>query len=260
MSLPSLKSRLILQTRIDATSYQDACERIVDWLSTETYGYIVAANVHVVMTGYWNPDYQKILHRSLLTTPDGMPLVWGLRLLGIKGQTRVYGPDLMLTCCAKLARLKIPIFLYGGTPSMLYKLEHNLLKRYPDLVIAGTSSPPFRPLTAEEEDQEREKIAISRAKVVMVGLGCPKQEEWMSRQQSKLNAILLGVGAAFSFHSNEVSQAPRWMMRLGLEWSYRLLAEPRRLWRRYLVTNPAFLGLFTRQLLCQWLGNKNKID
>lgn len=182
-----------------------------------------------------------------------MPLVWGLRLLGIKGQERVYGPDLMLICCSQLATLKIPIFLYGGTPSMLDKLTHNLIKHFPDLIIAGTSSPPFRPLSSEEEDQEREKIVSSGAKVVMVGLGCPKQEEWMFRQQSKLDAILLGVGAAFSFHSLEVSQAPRWMMKMGLEWSYRLWSEPRRLWQRYLITNPAFLLLFAQQLLSSQL-------
>ena len=254
MLLPPLKSRLILYTRVDATSYQDASSRIVSWLSEETYGYIVAANVHVVMTGYWQPNYQKILQKALLVTPDGMPLVWGLKLLGLRDQTRVYGPDLMLTLCEKLAKLQIPIFLYGGTCQMLSKLEKNLLALFPSLIIAGTSSPPFRLLSAEEEALEREKIIKSGAKVVMVGLGCPKQEEWMSRQQGKLNAILLGVGAAFSFHSHEVKQAPRWMMKLGLEWFYRLLVEPGRLWRRYLINNPAFLCLFAMQLLRKQFG------
>jgi len=249
MSLPPLRSRLILQTVVHATSYQDACDRIIDWLSNLHYGYIVAANVHVVMTGYWRDDYQKILNSSLLLTPDGMPLVWGLRLLGIKEQSRVYGPDLMLYCCARAAQFKIPIFLYGGTLTTLSKLEYNLLDRFPNLVIAGTFPPPFRLLSPEEEENIRQKITASGAKIVMVGLGCPKQEEWMSRQQGKLDAILLGVGAAFSFHSQEISQAPRWMMKLGLEWSYRLLMEPRRLWRRYLINNPAFLVLFAVQLL-----------
>jgi N-acetylglucosaminyldiphosphoundecaprenol N-acetyl-beta-D-mannosaminyltransferase len=254
MSLPTLRSCRILETFIHATSYQDACDRIVHWLSVDKYGYIVAANVHVVMTGHWQPDYQKILNRALLVTPDGMPLVWGLRLLGIKKQTRVYGPDLMLACCARAENAKIPIFLYGATTDTLWKLEKNLRNLYPDLIIAGTLAPPFYQLTAQKEAEFRQKISASGAKIVMVGLGCPKQEEWMSRQQGKLDAILLGVGAAFSFHAQEVSQAPRWVMNMGLEWFYRLLVEPRRLWRRYLINNPAFLLLFTGQLLrrCFW--------
>ncbi|MGH2412858.1 MAG: WecB/TagA/CpsF family glycosyltransferase, partial [Microcystaceae cyanobacterium] len=139
--------------------------------------------------------------------------------------------------------------LYGGTQTMLVKLHHNLAKRFPGLVIAGSYSPPFRSLTLEEEARDRERIQTSGAKVVLVGLGCPKQEQWMARQQGKLPAVMIGVGAAFSFHSGEVTQAPRWMMELGLEWLYRLATEPKRLWRRYGINNPAFLFLFGLQLL-----------
>lgn len=244
-----LDNRLIIGTRIDATSYEDACERIENWVNSHTSCYVVAANVHLVMMGYWQKNYQNIINQAALITPDGMPLVWAMRLLGIKKQSRVYGPDLMLAFCERASQKEIPIFLYGSTEKILTKLQNNLVARFPGLIIAGSYAPPFRPLTAEEEAKDRENIEKSGAKVVFVGLGCPKQEEWMSRQQDKLNLVMIGVGAAFSFHSGEVSQAPRWMMKSGLEWLYRLITEPRRLWQRYLINNPCFLFLFALQFL-----------
>ncbi len=247
--LPPIKSCQIINTRLDGTSYQDACDRIEQWATEKKSCYIVAANVHVVMMGYWQKDYQKIINNAALVTPDGMPLVVGLKLLGIKGQSRVYGPDLMLAWCDRAANLGIPIFLYGGTPTMLSDLEQNLKKKFPGLIIAGSHSPPFRPLTEEEELRDRQLITASGAQVVFVGLGCPKQEQWMARQQGQLSAVMIGVGAAFSFHSGHVSQSPRWMMNLGLEWLYRLIKEPKRLWRRYLINNPSFVVLFSTQLV-----------
>lgn len=249
ISPPPLSHRFIVGTRVDATSYANACDRIQTWVESNTFSYIVAANVHVVMTGYWHKPYQHIINNAILVTPDGMPLVWGLRLLGVKYQTRVYGPDLMLAWCERSAQVGIPIFLYGGTQNTLILLQENLKKWFPNLIIAGSYSPPFRPLTPEEEAKDRELIQASGAKVVFIGLGCPKQEQWMARQQGKLQAIMIGVGAAFLFHSGQISQAPRWIMKLGLEWLYRLATEPRRLWRRYLINNPTFLILFSLQLL-----------
>lgn len=246
-----ISHRTILGTRIDVTSYEDACDRIQSWIEQNLSCYIVAANVHVVMSGYWRKRYQRIINQAKLITPDGMPLVWGMRLLGIKRQRRVYGPDLMLAWCDRAAKLKIPLFLYGGTENTLQQLKNNLTKQFPELSIVGTYAPPFRPLTPEEETRDRILIESSGAKVVLVGLGCPKQEEWMSRQQGQLQAVMIGVGAAFSFHSGEVSQSPRWLMNLGLEWLYRLISEPKRLWRRYLINNPSFLVLFGLQILHQ---------
>ena len=239
----------ILKTRVDATSYPDACDRIEALVNQGLSCYLVAANVHLVMSGYWNQAYQNIINQAALVTPDGMPLVLGLRLLGIQKQTRVYGPDLMLAWCERAAKNQIPVFFYGGTPSMLDKLSQSLQNKFPNLAIAGSYSPPFRVLTEQEEGEIRDKIQSTGATVVFVGLGCPKQEEWMARQQGKLSAVMIGVGAAFSFHSGEVSQAPRWMMKIGLEWLYRLIMEPRRLWQRYFFTNPAFVVLFSWQLL-----------
>jgi len=238
------------------TSYEDACDRILSWCAENQSAYVVAANVHVVMTGYWDSQYQQVLNNAKLLTPDGMPLVWGLRLLGAKQATRVYGPDLMLALCDRVARVKVPIYLYGGTETMLEKLVTNLTTRFPELIIAGSYSPPFRPLTSEEEAQDRERITTSGAKIVFIGLGCPKQEQWMARQQGKLPAVMIGVGAAFSFYSGEVSQAPRWMMSCGLEWLYRFSQEPKRLWQRYLVNNPTFVFLFGLQLLKNIITSK----
>jgi N-acetylglucosaminyldiphosphoundecaprenol N-acetyl-beta-D-mannosaminyltransferase len=246
----------VISTPVYATSYTDACDRIQTWAEARNSSYIVAANVHVVMTAYLQRQYQKIVNQAALVTPDGMPLVWALRLLGIKGQTRVYGPDLMLAWCDRAAQLQMPIYLYGGTEPMLEKLRHNLTQQFPGLAIAGSYAPPFRSLTAEEELEDVQRINDSGAAVVFVGLGCPKQEEWMARQQGKITAVMIGVGAAFSFHSGEVAQAPRWMMKLGLEWLYRFSQEPRRLWQRYCINNPAFVILFGWQLLRYWLRLK----
>ena len=254
MTLPLLHNRSVLGVRVDATSYNDACNRIQDWIETQAWGYVVAANVHVVMTAYWNMTYAQVLRQAALVTPDGMPLVWALRLLGLKTQTRVYGPDLMEYWCQRSAQLGWSLYLYGGTTEMLDILKNKLPRRFPGLKIVGTQSPPFRPLTAIEEARDIEKINTSGAKVVLVALGCPKQEFWMARQQHTLKAVAIGVGAAFSFYSNTVSQAPRWMMALGLEWLYRFSQEPGRLWQRYLVNNPAFVLLFGLQYVKYSLG------
>lgn len=254
-----LAARSILGVRIDGTRYDDACDRIQHWAEQGQSAYIVAANVHVVMTAYWDAAYRQVLANAALVTPDGMPLVWGLRLLGLASQPRVYGPDLMLAWCDRAAQVRMPIYLYGGTVATLERLRTALTARFPSLIIAGDYAPPFRPLTPAEEEADRARIAASGARVVFVGLGCPKQEFWMARQWGQLAAVMVGVGAAFDFHSGTVSQAPRWMMGLGLEWLYRFSREPRRLWRRYCVNNPAFVVLFGLQVLGQRLGLKKVI-
>lgn len=249
---PAPSAKTIVGTRIDNTSYVDACDRIEHWAKARTSCYVVAANVHVVMTAHWDRLYRQILGDAALVTPDGMPLVWGLRLLGCPAQTRVYGPDLMLAWCDRAADLGLSIYLYGGTDAMLQKLRAYLVSRFPGLEIAGSHAPPFHPLTAAEEKADIDRIHQSGAQVVFVGLGCPKQEQWMARQRGKLQAVMIGVGAAFSFLSGEVPQAPRWMMNWGLEWLYRLSQEPSRLWQRYLINNPAFVVLFGWQLAGHW--------
>ena len=249
----------ILGSWVDATSYADACDRIQSWCTERKSCYVIAANVHVVMTAHWHPNFKRVVNNAALVTPDGMPLVWALRLLGIARQSRVYGPDLMLTWCKRATQIGIPIYLYGGTERMLEKLQLSLKQRFPGLQIAGSHAPPFRPLTSEEEARDRDRIHRVGVPVVFVALGCPKQEYWMARQQGKLNAVMVGVGAAFSFHSGEVAQAPRWMMAYGLEWLYRFFVEPRRLWQRYLINNPIFVILFAWQWLSQAWRSPSKL-
>ncbi len=247
-------THLILGSRIDATSYEDACDRIQTWAIAQTSCYIVAANVHVVMTAYWNQAYRQVVNNAALVTPDGMPLVWALRLLGQQNATRVYGPDLMLAWCQRASDMQLSIYLYGGTEAMLQKLQQKLRSQFPQLIIAGAYAPPFREMTPAEEAKDIDRINASGAKVVFVALGCPKQEYWMARQQSQIHGVMIGVGAAFAFHSGEVKQAPRWIMAVGLEWLYRFAVEPKRLWKRYLINNPVFIMLFGLQLLKSKLG------
>ena len=259
LSLPALKSQSIIGSRVDATSYEDACNRIVAWAEARLSCYAIAANVHVLTTAHWDRSYRKVLAGAKLVTPDGMPLVWALRLLGFPQQQRVYGPDLMLALCDRLSSTDLSIYLYGGTDDTLERLQTNLLQTYPTLKIAGSYSPPFRPLTPAEEQADIDRIHQSGARIVLVALGCPKQEQWMARQQGKLQAVAIGVGAAFAFHSGSVPQAPRWMMRNGLEWLFRLGAEPQRLWHRYALTIPAFVLLFTAQYLRFRVANWHRL-
>ena len=248
-------SQWILDTCVSETTYEEACDRIQSLIQTHQSSYIIAANVHVIMTAYWRSHYRAILNEAAIVTPDGMPLVWGMRWLGAKAQTRVYGPDLMLAWCDRAARTRSSIYLYGSSTQTLQRLSAELHRTFPYLRIAGTHSPPFRALTPAEEEADRERIRRSGAEVVFVGLGCPKQEEWMYRQVGKLDAVMIGVGAAFKFHSGELTQAPAWMMRSGLEWLFRLAKEPRRLWSRYLFTNFAFVALFSQQMARYALSN-----
>ena len=226
---------------------------VLDWMEAMVRagarGYLTAAAVNLVMSAREDPATLRATLAATLVVPDGQPLVWALRLLGARSATRIYGPDLMARFCERAARRAIPIYLYGGrTPQALELLHERLRERYPGLLIAGSQSPPFRELSAEEEQRIAREIDASGAAVVWVGIGQPKQERWMERMRPLLQApLLVGVGAAFDFHAGVVSQAPRWMQRAGLEWIYRLSREPRRLWRRYARYNPLFLIAFARQ-------------
>ncbi len=254
----------IINVGIDKTSYQDTCDRLIDLVHQNKSGYVVAANVHVVMTAYWDHDYRRVLANAEIVTPDGMPLVWGLRLLGANNQQRVYGPDLMLALCDRAMQENIAIYLFGATENTLERLEQNLKVRFPKLAIAGKHAPPKFDLKLDVNSpkfelqlaKDLEIIAQSGAKIIFVALGCPKQEFWMSYGIDRLPAVMIGVGAAFDFHSGRVSQAPRWMMAIGLEWLYRFSQEPMRLWQRYLINNPCFVILFGMQYLQQKLWQK----
>ncbi|HEY2141836.1 MAG TPA: WecB/TagA/CpsF family glycosyltransferase [Solirubrobacteraceae bacterium] len=228
-------------------------EQVMDWMdaliAAGERGYMTAAAVNLVMSAREDPRTYAAVRAATLAVPDGQPLVWALHALGHTRATRVYGPDLMAHYCARAARAGTPMYLYGGrSPEALALLERRLGERFPGLRIVGGFSPPFRALTEEEENRALADIDGSGAAVVWVGTGQPKQELWMHDVRSRLFApLLVGVGAAFDFHAGLVPQAPGWMQQNGLEWTYRLSREPRRLWRRYARYNPRFVGGFARQ-------------
>jgi N-acetylglucosaminyldiphosphoundecaprenol N-acetyl-beta-D-mannosaminyltransferase len=228
-------------------------EQVLDWMeamiASGARGYMTAAAVNLVMCADEDPQARAAVLGATLAVPDGQPLVWALRALGHAHATRIYGPDLMAHFCARAARSGTPMYLYGGrSPQALRLLEERLRERFAGLEIVGGFSPPFRDLTAEEEARVIEEIDSSGAAVVWVGTGQPKQEQWMAQMRGRLSApMLVGVGAAFDFHAGLISQAPKWMQRNGLEWTYRLSREPRRLWRRYAQRNPRFIVGFLRQ-------------
>jgi N-acetylglucosaminyldiphosphoundecaprenol N-acetyl-beta-D-mannosaminyltransferase len=237
-------------------------EHVLDWMqamiAAGERGYLTAAAVNLVMCAQEDPEACAAVLGATLAVPDGQPLVWALHALGHAGATRVYGPDLMAHFCARAARAGTPMYLYGGrSPEALELLERRLRERFAGIEIVGGFSPPFRELTAEEEARTVEEIDASGAEVVWVGTGQPKQEKWMLRMRPRLSApLLVGVGAAFDFHAGLISQAPRWMQRSGLEWTYRLSREPRRLWRRYASRNPRFIAGFVRQYLGHRRGRR----
>lgn len=244
----SMKSS-ILGINISPTSYKQTCGTIVQWQENCESRMVCFANVHMVMTAYDNPGYKRIINDADLVTPDGMPLVWTLRRKGYPHQERVYGPTLTQKLLERLKDSGIPVGFLGSTPEVLGKLKDAVQTQYPGTNVVYSFSPPFRELTEEEDEELVNAINESGARILFVGLGCPKQEVWMHAHRGKVKAVMLGVGAAFDFIAGVKSQAPLWIQRLGMEWFYRLVTEPKRLWRRYFYNNPRFVVLVFRQLL-----------
>ena len=253
-----IDQRQILSTRIDATTYRDATRRISKWARAGESRYVCVTSVHGVIEAHETPALRSVWDESDLNTPDGMPLVWGLRALGIPEAERVYGPDLTLHVCRAAAREGIPIGLYGGTPESLDDFSSFLEQTFPGINVACQISPPFRPLSDAEDAQYVRQIKESGARILLVGIGCPKQEKWMADHKDRLQTVMIGVGAAFDFHSGRVPQAPDFMQKIGLEWLFRLFSEPRRLWSRYLRIVPRFLGAFGKQLIRHYLFGSRK--
>lgn len=246
-STGQVESRPILEVTVHATSYLDATERVLAWARIGASRYVCACNVHMVMEAHDDPVFRGVVNGADLVSPDGMPLVWALRLLGVREATRVYGPDLMLAVCAAAERESIPVGLYGGAEPVMERVKLRLREQFPDLNMAYTHSPPFG--TGAEHQGDIEAITRSGVRILFVALGCPKQERWMARHRDLVPAVMVGVGAAFDFLAGAKPQAPRLMQNTGLEWAFRLATEPRRLWRRYVVHNPRFAALLALQLL-----------
>jgi N-acetylglucosaminyldiphosphoundecaprenol N-acetyl-beta-D-mannosaminyltransferase len=250
----ALPCRLILGMRVDATNYVDAVGRLLGWARRGESRYSCVASMHMVMVAYDSVEFRSAVNGADLVTPDGMALVWGLRLLGIPCATRVYGPELTPRLLEGAARLGLSVGFHGGSPNSLARLLAVCAARWPDLQVVYAASPPFRPQTRAEDEADVAEINRSGVRLLLVGLGCPKQERWMSAHAGRVRGVMVGVGAAFDFIAGEKPQAPPWMQRACLEWLFRLCTEPRRLWRRYLGYGPRFVALFARQLIAGRAG------
>lgn len=238
-----LKTIPLLGCDLSITDDAAATAEILHWAGQAEGRSVYAANVHMLMEAYDSPVFREILNQADLVTPDGMPLVWLMRRRGAPAQQRVYGPDLMRSVLPAAAAAGVPIGLYGAAPETLARLVQHLHAEYPELSIAYHFSPPFRALTASEDQQITAEMRASSARILFVGLGCPKQEVWIAAHRQELPCVLIGVGAAFDFFAGTQAQAPEWMQRAGFEWLFRLVHEPRRLWKRYLWHNPRFICL-----------------
>jgi len=241
--------------RVHATSYNATTAQILKWQSELKGRYICVANVHMCMETYDDENFRKVVNNADMIVPDGRPLIWGLKALGEKKVSQVRGSDLLLKICKEAENQNIPIGLYGGTPDSLKDFMKYLRNEFPKLNIPFFISPPFRPLTKEEDKNYIDGIHASGVRILFVGIGCPKQENWMAAHRNKVTCVMIGVGAAFDFFSGRKKHAPRWSQQIGLEWLFRFISEPRRLWKRYLKHNPRFVWYFFKQ----WL-NWKRID
>jgi N-acetylglucosaminyldiphosphoundecaprenol N-acetyl-beta-D-mannosaminyltransferase len=241
----------ILGVGVSAVNMDSAVARIESWIERRDPNYVIAVPAHCVVECLKDERLRQIYNSAGMVTPDGMPIAWILKLMGYRDVDRVYGPDLMLAVCERSVSRGYRHFLYGGwPPSVVETLAHKLRARFPGIQIVGTYAPPFRPTTEDEDRMITEMINASKADIVWIGLGAAKEEFWAASHVGKLAApVLIGVGAAFDFHSGTKPQAPRWMMRAGLEWLFRVLTEPRRLAPRYIRDNPVFLWNILKQAL-----------
>ena len=241
--------RNVVGVMVDVVDYDGAVNRIVDAARRGHPLAVSALAVHGVMTGVLDESHRYRLNHLDLVCPDGQPVRWALNWLHRAGlPDRVYGPNLTLRVCDQAARESLPIYLYGSRPEVLERLGRNLENRFPGLHIAGSQPSRFRALSAEEKTEVVRQIADSGARIVFVGLGCPRQEVWVYEHRDLLPMPLIAVGAAFDFHAGRVAQAPERLQRAGLEWLFRLLQDPWRLWRRYLLLSPHYLMLLLLQV------------
>ncbi|WP_366918626.1 WecB/TagA/CpsF family glycosyltransferase [Acaryochloris sp. IP29b_bin.148] len=245
----ALPEQRVINTTVTALRFNNAMSTILQWAHGRESKAVCVANVHMLMEAYWRPEFAHNLQNADMVTPDGMPLVWMMKLLGYKGQNRVAGMDILQSLCQKASAENIKVFFLGSQQAILDQMRTRLEKDYPNLDIAAMKPLPFRPLTPSEDEAVIQEIHESGAGLVFVSLGCPKQEQWMAEHQGKVQAVMIGLGGAFPVYAGLKKWAPRWVRQAGLEWLYRLVQEPRRLFGRYFQTIPPFLFLASVQVL-----------
>jgi N-acetylglucosaminyldiphosphoundecaprenol N-acetyl-beta-D-mannosaminyltransferase len=248
---PPLKKVSVVNAPVTASPFDEQIKVILEWASKHLSKVVCVANVHMVTEAYLNQDFGKVLKSADLVTPDGMPLVWMMRMLGARNQDRVAGLDILQAICKAAPSTNISLFFVGSETPILDQMRVRLNQEFPNLQIAGMEPLPFRPLTPAEDEALIQKINASGAGVVLVSLGCPKQERWMAEHKDKIHAVMIGLGGAFPVYAGICKRAPRWVREMGMEWFYRLIQEPRRLWKRYSTTIPLFLWLASKQLIKQ---------
>jgi N-acetylglucosaminyldiphosphoundecaprenol N-acetyl-beta-D-mannosaminyltransferase len=232
----------IMGVNVSAITMADALLTVEDWISRKARHFVCITGVHGVIESQSDPQLLAIHERAGLVTPDGMPIVWMARKLGYLRTERVYGPELMLRLTAISADKGYRQYYFGGAPGLAEQLRDSLKQRFPNLQVAGTFSPPFRASSPDEDEMMIQMINAARPDIVWIGLSTPKQEYWMDQHVGKIDApVMIGVGAAFDFLAGSKRQAPRWMQQHGLEWLFRMMSEPKRLWRRYFRIVPKFM-------------------
>ncbi|MEM9091527.1 MAG: WecB/TagA/CpsF family glycosyltransferase [Cyanobacteria bacterium P01_F01_bin.53] len=250
----TLPTQHVVGFPISTLSFDAHVDTMARWAKARLSKVVCVSNVHMMMEGNWKPEFSKVLTNADLLTPDGMPLVWMTSLLSGRRHQRVAGMELLLGLCEKAQAQNISIFFLGSTPNTLVKIREKLSSDFPNLRVVGMYSPPFRKLSAEENKAIVDKINASGAGFVFVALGCPKQEYWMHRNREQVRSVMVGLGGAFAVYAGVQRWAPVWVRENGLEWLYRLIQEPRRLWKRYFMTIPTFIWLALIQVVKVRLG------
>jgi N-acetylglucosaminyldiphosphoundecaprenol N-acetyl-beta-D-mannosaminyltransferase len=245
----SVKRCAVLGMPVDELDYDAVIKQVRRWTNLEASRYMCISNVHMVMESYDDERLRAIINGADLVAADGVPVIWTSRQLGLRNQSRVFGPELTIKLCEMAAREGIPVGFYGGTPEVACELRSRVTDRFPTLRVAYSYSPPFRALTSEEDSRVCDEINRSRVRILFVGLGCPKQERWMGEHRGRVRATIIGVGWAFEILAGRSKAAPTWIQKIGMEWFYRLAHDPRRLWRRHLKHNPRFVVLILARLL-----------
>jgi N-acetylglucosaminyldiphosphoundecaprenol N-acetyl-beta-D-mannosaminyltransferase len=244
-------TRSVLGVNVAVSSYSEVARRSLAWAEQRQSRALFFAPVHMIMEAVDHPEFMSLLNAADMVNPDGMPLVWALRAQGEKRAQRVYGPDTTSILLAQAEKAGVPVGFYGGSQELLHLLLTKVRSRYPDLNVVYVESPPFRALAPEEDAAVVDRMVSSGVRLLFVGLGCPKQEKWVMEHRGRVPAVMFAVGAAFDFIAGAKLQAPRWMMRSGLEWVFRFVTEPRRLAWRYLKHNPRFVLFFLWQLVAR---------